>query len=112
MVTEPGDEPKDEWSRPGFERNPNYPGFPPFPQPQPTDGLAVAALVCGLCGFIYLVPAVLGIIFGSIAAYQTSRNCRRGKGMAVAGIVAGAFWIVAYVLIIGYIVASGFAAWN
>jgi hypothetical protein len=106
------DEPGDAWSRPGFEFDPNYPGLPRFPQPQPTDGLAVAALVCGLCGFIYLVPAVLGIIFGSIAVHQTSRNGRRGKGMAVAGIVAGAFWIVAYVLIIAYIVASGFAAWN
>ncbi len=51
-------------------------------------GLAVAALVLGICGFIPwlgLLCGLIGIIFGIVAlAQQTSR-----KGLAIAGIITG-----------------------
>ena len=71
------------------------PGGPPPIQPAPSiqpprggAGLAVAALVLGLCGLFPLlgiVCAVLGIAFGIVSL---ARKCQ-GKGLAVAGIIAG-----------------------
>ena len=72
-----------------------YPGY----QPRRTNGLAIAALVCGICGFLYLIPAILGIIFGIRALRQTKRDGTDGRGMAIAGIVTGSVWI-GFVLLI------------
>jgi hypothetical protein len=59
------------------------------------NGLAVAALVCGICGFVYFIPAVLGVIFGFVARAQIRRagGAQRGSGMALAGIILGFVWI-------------------
>lgn len=96
---------------------PGYPGYgypPPGMQPyyyqgyQPrrTNGMAIAALVCGICGFIYLIPAILGIVFGIIAVRQTKRDGTDGRGMAIAGIITGACWIALLGLIILIAVSS------
>ena len=69
-----------------------YYGYPP-PVLRKTNGLAIAALVCGICGFIYLVPAILGIVFGSISLRQIRREGSDGRGMAMAGIIVGASWL-------------------
>ena len=60
-----------------------YYGYPPVPARR-TNGLAIAALVCGVCGFIYLVPAILGILFGCISLRQIRREGTDGRGMATA----------------------------
>lgn len=73
-----------------------YPGY----QVRRTNGLAIASLVCGICGFLYLIPAILGIVFGCVALKQTKRDGADGRGMAIAGIVTGSFWIGALILII------------
>jgi hypothetical protein len=100
---------------------PGYPGYgypPPGPmppyyypayQPSRTNGLAIAALVCGICGFLYLIPAILGLIFGIIALRQTKRDGTDGRGMAIAGIVTGSAWL-AFALVI--IVVISVAASN
>jgi len=70
------------------------PTKPPFEQPgRPAQkeggaGLAIAALVLGICGIIPLLgiaPAIAGIILGIVALALGTR----GKGMAVAGIIVG-----------------------
>jgi len=80
-----------------------YPGY----QVKRTNGLAIASLVCGICGFLYLIPAILGIIFGLVALRQTKRDGADGKGMAIAGIVTGSAWLALFVLIIVLVVSVG-----
>jgi len=70
--------------------------------PARNNGMAIAALVCGIAGFLCLIPGVLGIIFGFVAKGQIrqSNGTQRGDGMATAGIVLGCIWIAITVLIL------------
>ncbi len=66
-----------------------YPPPPPgayaeyygYPQPQPTNSLAIVSLVCA---FLF---APLGIIFGHISLSQIKKTGEEGRGLAVAGLV-------------------------
>lgn len=73
---------------------PGYPiGYPAMPAP--TNGLAIASLVCA---FVF---TPLGLVFGLIAKSQIKRTGESGGGLATAGIVisiifmalAIAFWV-------------------
>jgi len=70
--------------------------------PSKTNGLAIAALVCGIAGFIFFIPGALGVIFGFIARAQIkkSNGTQKGGGMALAGIIVGFAWLALLVLII------------
>jgi hypothetical protein len=81
-------------------------------QAQPTNGLAVAALICGIVGFCTLgaytlfLPSIAAVILGIM-----SRKEAGGRAMATVGLVLGivclAIWIVvAAVFIIGYFISS------
>jgi Domain of unknown function (DUF4190) len=67
-----------------------------------TNGLAIAALICGCAGFLLFVPGILGIIFGFIARGQIKRSDgqQKGDGMAIAGIIVGFGWVALLVLAI------------
>jgi amino acid transporter len=69
-----------------------YPMMYPQPQVQGTPGLAVAALVCGLLGWIPLwigfILCLLAITFGSIVLAQT-KSGHPGRGLAITGLVFG-----------------------
>ena len=67
---------------------------------QKTNGLAIAALICGICGFLLFIPGILGIIFGFIARSQIrkSNGQQKGSGMALAGIIVGFVWVALIVL--------------
>jgi hypothetical protein len=78
-----------------------YPGYA-----RKTNGLAVASMVCGICGFLYIVPAILGIVFGSIALRQIRRDGTDGRGMAIAGIVTGSLWVALLALIVILVIAA------
>ena len=74
-----------------------YPPPPPYgpaggaygyPQPRPTNGMAIASLVCA---FLF---APLGIIFGHVSMSQIKRTGEQGRGLAIAGL------IISYVLTI------------
>jgi uncharacterized protein DUF4190 len=73
-----------------------YSSGPP-PKKIQTNGLAIAALVCGLAQFplwlFLLVPgfveAVLALSFGIGAVAQIRRQREGGRGLAIAGIVLG-----------------------
>ena len=83
---------------------PHQPVVPPRPgQPvhrQPTgNGMAVAALVCGIVGavlafipflfFVGLILGILAIVFGAIGLSRANKGAS-GKGMAIAGLILGA----------------------
>jgi hypothetical protein len=92
-------------------------GYPPagypYPVANPTNGMAVAALVCALAGLVTCVSAPVGAILGHVARRQIRERGGQGDGMAVAGIVVG--WALtglflgylAFVLVIVIAGASG-----
>jgi len=76
---------------------PVYPaGYAGYGQPmvasRPTNGLAIAALVCSLAGIATCISAPVGAILGHIARKQIRERGEEGDGMALAGIIVG--WII------------------
>jgi hypothetical protein len=85
---------------------PNVYGYPPYgygyPSPQAprgTNGMAIAALVLGICGFLFVTP-VVGLVLGIISLAAVNRSGQRGKGMAISGIVLSSLWIALFATII------------
>ena len=85
------------------------PGYPPpyqygyagyLQMPGATSGMAIAAMVCGICGFLCLVPGVIGIVLGAVSLSQMKRTQQTGRGMAITGIVMGSLWLIAFVLLL------------
>jgi hypothetical protein len=76
-----------------------YP-YAPAQAVQATDGVSIAALVTSLLGFlgaIAVVPvfgSIAGLILGIIGVNRTKINGKKGRGMAIAGIVLGALGVV------------------
>ena len=60
---------------------PQGPGQYPYPAPQPTNGMAIASLICA---FVF---APLGIVFGHISLSQSKKTGEEGRGLAIAGLV-------------------------
>lgn len=91
---------------PAYNPPPTYsapPGYQPYGAgvpPQPTNsGMAIAGMVLSLvglipCFWVFQIPAVLGTIFGFIGMKQTKGGARKGRGMAIAGVVVGIILIV------------------
>jgi len=48
-------------------------------------GLAIAALICGICGFVIPIAGLVGLILGIVALAQKTTS----KGMAIAGLATG-----------------------
>lgn len=61
-----------------------------------TNGLAIAALCCGIAGLMP-VAAILGIVLGFVALRQLRRVTQNGRGMATTGIVLGSLWLAAII---------------
>jgi hypothetical protein len=83
-------------------------GYPPYVPPRPTNGMAIAAMVCGIVG-VCSPLGILALIFGNVAKRQIRETGEQGDGFATAGIVLG--WIgvgATIVLIIYYIVMFAF----
>jgi hypothetical protein len=58
-----------------------------------TKGLAIAAMVLGLCGlvpFLGVLPALVGVVLGIVSL----ATARPGKGMAITGIVSGSLGLL------------------
>lgn len=80
---------------------------PPYAVPPRTvNGLAVAALCCGLAAFVPLV-GVLAVVFGAVALNQLRAGFQRGRKRAVAGIVLGVLGTVAWVAVFVIAVVTG-----
>jgi hypothetical protein len=85
---------------PGYGYPPPYPGpgYPGYPPPAPTNGLAIASLVCSLAGLAVGISAPVGAILGHVARRQIRERGEQGDGMALAGIIVG--WILTAGLIV------------
>lgn len=83
------------------------PGAYPPPAPRATSGLAIASIVCGIANYVLCVGAPLfaplGLILGGIALKQSDGTVvRRGRSLAVAGVVLNAFGLVVAGLVLFY----------
>lgn len=76
--------------------------YPPYMAAPRANGLAVAALVCGIATFVVGLTFVPAIICGHLARRQIGRTGERGDAMALGGLilgyVGGAIVIVALLL--------------
>lgn len=77
-------------------------GTPAYQAPT-TNGLAIAALVCGCLGFVTCISGIAAIILGHLARKQIreSGGTQQGDGMALAGLILG---YVITALLLAYIV--------
>ncbi len=66
---------------------------------------AILSLIFGIVFFIPFGP-ILAIVFGFIALSQISKNSEEGKGLAIAGIILGFFWIFVMLMIILFIILA------
>jgi Domain of unknown function (DUF4190) len=86
---------------------PPYPPYPPYAPAPPTNGLAIAALVCGVGGFVIGVSFIPAIICGHLARAQIRRTGEQGGGMALAGLIIGYVGIALFaVLVAAFIVIA------
>lgn len=71
-----------------------------------TNGLAIAALVCGIL-WLYWIGSILALVFGYVAKSQIDRSggAQGGRGMAIAGIVLGWVGVAALIVVIVIFVA-------
>jgi hypothetical protein len=89
-------------------------GINPDEKPR-TDGMSIAAMVCGIVGVLIpgsgIILSILAIIFGGIGMGRTSRNTElKGKGMAITGLVLGIVGVLLTVLVLVVLSLSfGFA---
>ncbi|WP_051639912.1 DUF4190 domain-containing protein [Cellulomonas sp. URHE0023] len=89
-----------------------YPGGPS--QQVPTEPLAIASLVTSLVGLVFLagLTGPVGLGLGIAALRRTRKNGKRGRGMAIAGIVVGAFDILFLLAMTAVVVALVNADWE
>lgn len=64
-----------------------------------TNTMALLSLIFGILFFVPLAP-IFAIIFGFIGLDQIKNTGEEGKGMAIAGLVLGFFWLLIYILLI------------
>ncbi len=82
-----------------YDQSPGSGWAVPAPQPSGTSGLAVAAFVLGLLGFV-VITAILGVVLGAVALGHIRRSLQGGKTLAILGIVLGGGWLVLLVALI------------
>jgi hypothetical protein len=71
---------------PAYPVQPLTPEQPP--QPQKTNGFAIASLIFGIIGGV-----LLSVIFGFVALSQIKKRNERGRGMAIAGLSLSGAWV-------------------
>lgn len=75
-----------------------YPGQPSPGAGRPTNGLAVAALVCSLAGLVTLISAPVGAVLGHLALRQITQSGEEGTSLAKAAIWVG--WIITGLIVL------------
>ncbi|MFC3688973.1 hypothetical protein [Aquipuribacter hungaricus] len=65
------------------------------PAPRPLDAWSVVALVCGVVGL-----TVVGLVAGVVGLVRTAGGRRRGRGLAVAGLVVSAVVLAGQALLV------------
>jgi peptidyl-prolyl cis-trans isomerase B (cyclophilin B) len=93
---------------PGQQYYPPYQPYQAYPPARPTNGLAIAALICGVAAFVTGISFIPAVICGHLARREIRRTGEQGYGMATAGLVCGyigGILSIAVVLIIGLLAA-------
>lgn len=78
-------------------------GYGVYGAPQHMHGMAVASLIMGVLSLflnsLYFIPSLLAIGFGIAAILQIRKNPHyyKGSGLAIAGIVLGAVFLIVYI---------------
>lgn len=71
----------------------DHPTAAPAAAPTPTDRLNTLSIA----GFVLaFVANIVGLVVSIIALVQIRRSGERGRGLAIAGIVVGGFWIALF----------------
>ncbi len=78
---------------------PVVPTFLPAPQ-KPSNGLAVASLLCGIAGTILVVPTVAAVVLGHRARGQIRRSGETGEAAATTGAVLGYLGLIFWTLVL------------
>jgi len=80
------------------------PSFQQVPLTPQTNGLAIAALICGIVGLCTFLPSIAAIITGAIGLKKPG-----SRGITIAGLVLGIvgvlFW-VAYLAIVLFAIST------
>lgn len=86
---------------------------PPVLAPH-TNGMAIAALACGIGGFFMFPASFAAVVLGHIARREIRRTGEAGDGLATAGLILGYIGsVIGALLIVGVIVAFLFlASWS
>ncbi|HWF79373.1 MAG TPA: DUF1707 and DUF4190 domain-containing protein [Streptosporangiaceae bacterium] len=62
----------------------------PFGVQRSTNGMAIAALICGVCQiFFWFLTGIPAIVFGHLARRQIRQTGEAGDGMALTGMILG-----------------------
>ncbi|MCL2679179.1 MAG: DUF4190 domain-containing protein [Dehalococcoidia bacterium] len=72
-------------------------------QTKRTNSMAIASLALGIIGFVIpiIITSILAIIFGIVGMNNIKNNPNQeGKGLAIAGIILGAAFLVLFILIL------------
>ena len=83
---------------------------PPVLAPR-TNGMAIAALACGIGGFFVFPASIAAVVLGHIARREIRQTGEAGSGMATVGLVLGYIGtVIGVLLIVGIVVAVVFLA--
>jgi Trypsin-like peptidase domain/Domain of unknown function (DUF4190)/Prokaryotic RING finger family 1 len=84
------------------------PGSGPSPGRQGTSRLAIAALVCALCGIplFGLLTGLVAILLGSLALGSLRHSQKKGAGLAVTGILVGLLDVVGWLVVLLWVFAT------
>jgi hypothetical protein len=75
-----------------------------------TNGMAIAALICGVCQvFFWFLTGIPAIVLGHMARRQIRQTGEQGDGMALAGMILGYIGLALTVLFVIIIVIIGVA---
>jgi hypothetical protein len=105
----------------GYRQAPAQPGaaypayggaYPPYAAVQPeqqTDGLAIASLATSVGGIIVAggITGPVGLGLGIAALVRIRRSGKRGKGMAIAGVVVGGLTTLGWIAFIVTVIVLG-----
>jgi hypothetical protein len=78
--------------------------YPPYPPAPPTNGLAIAALVCGVGGFVVGLSFIPAIICGHLARRQIRQTGEQGAGLALAGLILGYVGSALFIVLVAVLV--------
>jgi Domain of unknown function (DUF4190) len=93
------------YPQPGYQGTPTWTGGPGYP-PGQTNGLAVAALVCGIAQiFFWVLAGIPAIILGHVARSRIRQTGEQGAGMALAGLILGYVGLALAIIFIILIIA-------